>query len=179
MVIEDIKEFGEVYNDALVLLRDFVKERIPNRSVLKAENDKGEEISPYVTFRTLSTRYSNPSSYGNDPIRSRIYPDGSCNYVYSYTVPIILNFRKGEAFVDANRVVQSLKNDNKHYLSFGSRDDIGVVGVELVDTANTPIDQQGWETGATVSVTISFLAREYDAGLSFIENVGEISPIIK
>ena len=173
----DIREIGTI-REAKKLVEQTVAKLIKvilgtDYIVIKAEEDTNSPTTKYATVKVMTTTGENSDTKGNNPIHTEVDPvTGDETSVFSNILPVFIKFHKGEALEDASDVVQSLKMKSIHYALFGNDKRIGLRGYTAPTENNIPIDQQGWESGATITMTINVLSKQVIlGGLGVIETV--------
>lgn len=141
--------------------------------VIKAEQDTNSPTEQYATVKTMVNTGETSDAKGNTVIHNSTDPvTGDETSVFSNIVVVFVKFYKGDALINASEVTQSLKMKSIHYGIFGIDKRIGLRGYTPPTENNVPIDQQGWESGATFTMTINVLSKQVVlGGLGVIETV--------
>lgn len=142
-----------------------------DHKVKKAEEDTNVNTEPYATMKILTL--PNQPTWRNDPIHSSVDPvTGDESAIFEDSFIVQVKMYKGNAMARANKVLQSLNMKTYRYQLLGTDKRIGLQNVSAPVTSNTPIDQQGWESGATFSMTYNVLSKMVIlGGLGVIEEV--------
>lgn len=172
----DIAQIGTT-KEALDLVANTVAKVIKltlgtNYLVIQAEKDTTSPTTEYATVNVLNS-LGKSGGRGNTAIHTEIHPvTGDETVVFTNTVDVIVKFHKGDALINATDVVNALETKTIRYQTFGNDKRIGLNGVSSPKANNVPIDQQGWESGAVITMTVNVLSKQVIlGGLGVIETV--------
>ena len=173
----NISEIGTI-REAMALVENTVARLIKtilgtDYKVIRAEEDTNSPTTPYATVKIMRNTSEFNDKKGNNPIYSEVdYTTGDETLVFSNLITIFVKLHKGEALYDASDILQSLKMKSIHYSIFGNDKRIGLRSYTAPTENNIPIDQQGWESGATFTMTINVLSKQIIlGGMGVIETV--------
>ena len=165
MTLDDIKTIDEAVDDAAVALREFMKQVVPARKFILANQSVSLPTEDYVSIRIFTT----PEE--GEQVIYEVKDDGSETHIFHHTVVFQVKFYKGKAYNEALKCRQAFKIPKFRYAIFGSNPLVGYQSASTVQDDPTPIDGQQWEQGATFLVNLSILARVSDEGLGDIGSV--------
>ena len=171
----EISEIGTL-REALSLAEQTVAKTIKTTlgvgyKVIRAEEDTNSPITPYATTKMVMNTGTSKDTKGNIPIHTQFDPiTGIETAVFSNIITVLVKLHKGDALYDASDIFQSLQMKAIHYELFGHDQRIGLRGHTAPQTNNTPIDKQGWESGATFTMTLDVLSKQ-EVFLGVIEEV--------
>lgn len=158
----DILEEDAAIEYALTRLGEYVNFLYPTHAlVLDQSPDTILPIVPYVSCTILTGAGMNAGTGGNRPIFAQINDIGESRYVYQEFLNIQLKAHKTDAFKVMKRIKKMFTNPKVHTQFF---DDplVGVTNFGQVLNAPTPMDNQKWEEGASMTLTLSYLHKVED-----------------
>ncbi|CAH9012696.1 hypothetical protein VP277E431_P0047 [Vibrio phage 277E43-1] len=169
--LEDIYEYREAKEYALGKLASFIKTILPEHKIIRADRNSTIPVEKYITVRPMATGGLNPSGMGNYAIFKEVDKDGVESNVFQYSTNVQLKTYKGYANEDMEYLRESLSSGSVTYEIIGRDPLVGITNIGIVTNTPTPIDQQETEPGATMNLSVTFIAKRTNSYFGVIDKV--------
>lgn len=164
-----IEEYDEYVKDKLY---DFITEVLPTRALIIAHESEVIPVDPYVCVREIEILGESMGGFNNKPTYESMDESGAVTQVFLWSIPYEIKAHMGNAKSDLSKLWTRLKNPTIYYNYFGKYSVIDCNPTSGVRNANTPTDDQKWELGAVLNVTINIAVKYVeDEGLGSIESI--------
>lgn len=168
--ISDVFTEIEAFDHARNQFARLIKEVLPDRKIILADEDYTVPTQEYISLQTLRDMNLN-GLYSEKPRSYTIDVTGKETYIYDHIVYFQLRTFKGDAFKDMKVVKTSLRNKRLHQKYFSDDGRVGLVSVGEVNYNPTIMDDQSIEKGANLTVSLSYIFKNVQEGGDTIDEI--------